>query len=304
MEGLLQDPAVQGGVLPFIFGLVFVFAFRGLGGAPGGRRWAILGAALAFLPAYLILEGVAPFPPVASKQKLMYLAIVAIALGFVLEIGVAGRVAVRVLAALYAAGALAWLAANTLSRGPSTMDWIELAVLWVAGTLVLWFLDQAARPDGGDRDDESTRGGVHAPSLLLVAALAGGAVSLLGAFIGFAQLSIAIGAIFGAFMLVNYVGYVRTGQTLGFGPIGVLGAGGAWLAGVYIAALFGGDVDPWALGCLALIFPADQIARRLSVGPSVGGRAMEPLIYGVIVAIPAIAAVIVAAQNMPAQSGY
>ena len=293
MDGLLQNPAVQGGVIPFIFGLVLLLALRW-----GSGRWAALAPALAFVVAYWVLEGIAPFPPVASKQKLMYLAWGALALGVVLEVARAGQWPVRIVAAIFTALAAVWLAWNKLKAGPDGALVLELVLLWAGGTLVLWLLD------GASRHREAARGGLHPPSLLLVAGFAGGFVALLGAFIGFAQMSIATGAILGAYMLVNYAIYVKSGNAPAFGPMGTIGLGGAWVSGAFIAVLFGGNVNAGAIAVLIAVFLADLIGRQLPSGAGIRGRILTPLAYGLIAVVPAAVAVIWAWATSASGEGY
>ncbi len=304
MTELLQDPAIQAGVLPFAIALVAVVVIRFGGGRTIGARFAPLAVCFAFVAVYAVLEGAPPFPPVASKQKLAYLAAIAIVLGFLLDAFRAETTAVRAVAAFFPLGAVLWLAERQLFGSPSVDFILLLLALWLAAVLSLWLLEFAARTEHLRIDDAAEKGGLDAPTVMMVAAFAGGAVSLFGAFIGLAQLSVAIGAALGAFMLVNYLLYVISGRSLKFGAIGVVGIGGTWFAGVYVMTLFGGNVSKAALAILSLVFIADLFARHVRVGSGLGGRILLPVIYGAIVTLPALVAVGLAYVMRTPDPGY
>ena len=307
MNGLLQDPAVQGGVIPFALGLALTVVLRFGGGAAQGARFAPLALGLAFLAAYWVLEGIAPFPPVASKQKIFYLAILAVAAGLALEATGASRKATVAVAIAFPLIALLWLAQRPLFGAPTLALIVKLAILYAASLLVFWRLDAASRAGHGARDDTAhtePAAGLRAPSMLLVSAFAAGIISLFGAFIGLAQLSIATGAILGGYMLVNYLLSVRAGTAFPFGPIGVIGVGGAWLVCVYVMTLYGQSVNKGVLAGLLLGFLLDPIARRARVGRATAARVLNPLFYGAIVAIPAVIAAAAVLATAEPDSGY
>lgn len=276
---------MAGGVFPFVVGLVLALLLRLIPGARAGRALAPFALGLGFLVAYWGLEGIAPWPPVASMQKLMYLALVAVVLGIGLQ--GAGAGAVRALAVLYPLGALGWLAERQIMAGPEAAFMLRLLLLWVAGTLALLLLDRAGRSG-------AEAGSVRAGTLLMVAALAGGPVALWGAFIGGALLSIATGAVAGGFLLVAYVDHVRSGKAPAFGAAGVIGLGGPWVATLFVVALYGPDVSPWALACLLLAFVVAAVASRAGTAETAGARALRPVLYGLAVAVPAVAAIVIA----------
>ena len=256
----------------------------------------MLGPCAAFLAAYWLMEGPPPFPPVGSMQKLPYLIALAVVAGVALDAAGAGRTAVKAMAALLPTVAILWLAERTLLAGPDVFFVLRLLVLWLAGVIVLWLLENAARTPATRGDHAvagaatEAKGGLHAAALLMVAVFATAAVSFFGAFSGMALLIIPIGAGLGAFVLVAYLLFVASGRTMAFGAIGVIGLGGTWLSGIYVAALYGGNVDKVALAMLAAIFVADLFARRVRLGAGIGARIFEPLLYGVIIILPAVAA--------------
>ena len=290
MDDLLQDPTVQVGLLPFAVAFVLVVAVRFGGGGWVGPRFAVLGPCIALLAAYWVLEGLPPLPPVGSMQKLPYLFVLAVVAGFALDAAGAGRTAVRGVAVLFVSIAVLWLAQRKLFAGPDISFILRLLVLWVAGVVLLWLLEFAAHTSTLRGESAAAKGGLHAPALLMVTAFATAAVAFFGAFSGMALLTVAIGAALGAFVLVAYLLFVASGRTMAFGAMGVIGLGGAWISGIYVAALYGGNVDKVALAVLAAIFVADLFARRVRLGAGVGARIVEPLLYGAIIILPAVVA--------------
>ncbi len=304
MNELMQDPGIQAAVLPFIVAFVLVAVIRLGGGADWGARFATLALCAAILVAYWLLEGLPPFPPVASKQKLFYLALLAIALGLILDAGVAGRTAIKSAAAFYPLVAVLWLGQPKIMNSLSVELVLLLLFLWVGAVVSLWLLEYATQTGHLRVNEAAAKGGLNAPTLLMLAAFASAIISFLGAFIGLAQISVAIGASLAAYMVLNYLIFVVTGRSLYFGAMGVVGIGGTWIAGVYVMALFGGKVNTVALAILVVVFIADLFARRLRVGGGVGARVIEPIVYGVVVAIPALVAAVVAYLSYAPQSGY
>ena len=301
MEGFWQSPEVQGGVIPFAIALVLALAIRLGAGRTWGPRLAVLGAALGFLAAYWLLESVT-WPAVSSKQKVFWLAALAVVLGVLLELGGGRRGTTLVAGHIFPLVALLWLAWRQIERGPSSDLLIILVVLYVASLVVLWMLVSAM----ASHDHEARYGGGHinAAALLLLGGFAAGAISLFGAEIGMAQLSVAIGAVLGGVLLPSYLMYLSRGEALKFGPIGIIGVGGAWLTCVYVMVLFGSSVSFIALAVLLLTFLLTIVARRIRVGESAAARLLEPLLFGAIVAIPAVAAVVYVVLTAEPETGY
>ena len=75
--GFWQSPEVQGGIIPFVAAVLLVIAVRLAGGRELGGRFAVVGVPLAFLIAYALLEPIS-WPAVASKQKVFYIAVLAL----------------------------------------------------------------------------------------------------------------------------------------------------------------------------------------------------------------------------------
>jgi len=299
--GFWQSPEVQGGAIPFGAALLLCLMVRLAGGREHGARLAVVAVPLGFLLAYILLEPVA-WPAVASKQKVFYIALLALVIGLAAAVRGARRSTAVAAAAIFAVASLIWLAIRRLSGEPGFGDLATLVVLLLVSIVLVWRLlaAEAATPD----EPDESRGSIHAPAMLLLLAFAAGLISLAGAFIGMAQLAIALGAVLGGFLLVSYVSYVRSGQALRFGPLGALAAGGAWLACLYVMVLFAGAVSRPALAILLVAFLADPLARRIRFSQGKTARMIEPILYGAIVALPAIAGVVYAFSMADSEPGY
>ena len=304
--GFWQSPEVQGGGIPFVVALLLVVAVRVVGGREAGGRFAVAAVPAVFLVAYALLEPVS-WPPVASKQKVFYIAALALAAGVGAALLKAGRAPTLAITAAFAVIALGWLAIRTLSAGPAFGDLATLVILILASVFLVWRLLAAeTEPTGTAEPDgiEDRRRWIHAPAVLLVLSFAAGLISLAGAFIGMAQLAIGLGAILGGYLLVSYVGFVRSDEPLRFGVIGAIGAGGAWLTCVYVMVLFAGAVSRPALAILILAVLADPIARKVRIANGRQARIVQPILHGAIVAVPAVAAVVYAFAMADSEPGY
>jgi hypothetical protein len=107
-------------------------------------------------------------------------------------------------------------------------------------------------------------------------------------------MALAAGA--GGYLLVSYLAHLFVGRGLGYDATGAFGAGGIWLALAY-AAVFAADapVKIVLIGVVALAFALDFVARPLALlvaaeGSPAAARFVQPLAYGVVVAIPPAAA--------------
>lgn len=303
MSEMLQDPAVLGGYIPLALGLVLALLIRQTGGQTGGLRWTVLAICIAWLIAYWILEGVR-WPAVASKQKIFYIVAIAFAVGWALEAARPRHVWLLGASLLAPALAVYWIAARSLASAQDTSTLLLVVALWLASVIVLWRLAANSRAEATPSEGVGDRSGLFSPSALLVAALGAGVVYLNGAEIGLTQLNIALGAILGMYMLVNYIGFVATGRSLNFGPVGVIGGGMIWLVCAYIGVLFGSSVSRISMAVLVGCFVLDPVARRLRLGDGRAGRVIQPFLYGLVVALPAIAAVIWSFVVAPPPSDY
>jgi hypothetical protein len=261
MEGFLSHPAFQGGVAPFIAGLIAV-------GLLGKARLAGLAIVAAFAVCVHLASGIT-FTPLTSPRKLVLVALVApvvgIAIDFVLK---HGRPVTVVTAAACGAGTL-WVFWSVLRQAPAAEALLvgggtAVFVAWVAG----WMLALAGQP-------------VRAGASALMLGLGAGVAAILGASALLGLYAIAVGAGAGAFLLVQ----MATGRRLAAGATLTLSA--AVAAGLAAAAALVLAALPWyALPALALV----PLAVRLPVPDRlpVWVQAFVASAYGFAVALVAV----------------
>jgi hypothetical protein len=289
-ENLLADPVGQTAIVPFAIGFLLALILR----IVGLRALAALGIGAAFFATYYIIHsGVPAFPPVATAQKLFYVAAAGLALGLVLDLAGAARSGGHLFAFVVPIAALAWMRWPQLMAGPGGALIATLVVLFLASIVVYW--RQAASARGADTDEASSA--ALFPAIQLLAAGIGlGGIALLGISLSFGSLAMALAAGTGGYLLVSYLAHLFGGRGLGYGAVGALGGGGIWLALAY-AAVFAADapVKIVLIGVVALAFAVDFVARPLALLVAAGGspaaaRFVQPLAYGIVVAIAPAAA--------------
>jgi hypothetical protein len=260
MEDFLGNPAVQGGVAPFVVGLIVVAI---LGRAKLGGL-----AVVAALAVCVHLASGLTFTPLTALRKLVLLSLVApvvgIAIDFVLR---TGRTLTAVIAG--ACGALTvWVFWSVLQQKPAA----EAALLG-GGTavftawVVAWTMDLAGQP-------------VRAGAAALMLGLGAGIAAILGASALLGLYGIAIGAGAGAFLLVQML----TGRRIAAGATLALSASLA--AGLVAAAALVLAQLPWyALLPLGMI----PLAARLPASDRlpVWAQAFIVSAYGLAAAVVA-----------------
>ena len=291
IDNLLGDPLGQTAIVPFAVALALALILRLAGGAQWGHRLAAIGIGAGFFVAYyLIHSGIPAFPPAATGQKAFYVAAVSLALGLVLDLAGLARAGGHLFAFVLPVAALFWLRQPQLMAGPDGALIATLAVLFLVSILVYW--RQAAAARGSDTPAASSAA-LFPPIQVLVTGIGLGGIALLGISLSFGSLALALAAATGGYILASYLAHLLSGRALGYGAIGAFGAGGVWLALAY-AAVFAADapVKLVLMGVVALAFVADLLARPFALGMGAGAaaRLVQPLVYGVVVAIPPAAA--------------
>lgn len=290
LQSLLADPLGQTAVVPFAVGFLLALILR-IGGA---QRLAALGIGAAFFVAYVLTHsGVPAFPPAATAQKMFYVAAGSLALGLVLDLAGAARSGGHLFAFVVPAAALVWMRWPQLTSSPGGALIATLVVLFLASIVVYW--RQAASARGSDTDEASSAA-LFPAIQVLTAGVGLGGIALLGISLAFGSLAMALAAGAGGYLLASYLAHLFGGRGFGYGATGAFGAGGIWLALAY-AAVFAADapVKLVLIGVAALAFAVDFVARPLALLVAAGGapgaqRLLQPLAYGVIVAIPPAAA--------------
>lgn len=262
MQDLLANPAFQGGVAPFIVGLVTALVLSRFGWV-----WMGLAVVAGFFTAVALVTGIT-FSPLTSTRKIIFLALVAGGLGLVREVlPLKDRFVGVVLFAAAAAAALwvAWPALAYKDEWLARFFWGGWGALYV-GLMAAAF--DGLRPQTG-----------RAAAAALTFGLGTGGAALLGASALLGQLGLATGmAAAGIFVVLLLVGG-RTGAALTL-PAGVVGGLLGYAATVYAQL-------PWyALAMLALV----PFVARVPV--PVSGR-LQTLLVAVIAGVPAAIAVFI-----------
>lgn len=296
MDDLLQNPTVLAVWVPFILSLILT----GIARLAWGPRFAVAAVGLSFLITYWLLLGIPGFPPPASIQKVFYLAALAWVAGLMIDLTRTERAMGHLLSYLFPVIALVWLGWRLITGGPGAGDVTAMICLYAAAILVFWRVAATAR----SADVETDARYALLPSILvMVAAIASGFVAVSGASASLAQLALALGFATGGYLLWNYIAYLRRGQTFSFGATGAFGAAGIWLVLIDTMALFATRVSRWALLLAVLVFAADLVVRRVALKGD-WARWLNPVLYGALVALPAIAAVAVATVTADPASEY
>ncbi len=220
MTELLNNPAMQAGVLPFIVALivaVLLHRSRLMGLAIGAGFFTVSFLALGF-----------SFDSLTAVRKMILAGGGATVLVLLLELtGVQAKTPVRAALAAVAAVVAVWVIARVLQQR-------EMGAAFLAGTASALYL--AALVESGNRISSDS---VRAASAALMLGLGCGVLALLGASASMAQAGIAIGASAGAALLIQMLTGKRapTGWTLAL-PANVI-AGLVGLLAVFTGAL------PW-----------------------------------------------------------
>ena len=220
MDELLNNPAVQAGVAPFIVALIAAALLR-------HSRLLGLAIGVSFFTVILLAIGFS-FDSLTSVRKMIVAGTATTLLVPLLELaGVPARVAVRVMLAAASAAITVWVIWRLLQQ-------MEARMAWLAGGAAALYV--AALVESGNRlGSDAVRSACGA----LMLGLGSGALALLGASASLAQVGIAIGAGSGATLLIQMLGNQRApvGWTLAL-PASVV-AGLVGLLAVFTAAL------PW-----------------------------------------------------------
>jgi hypothetical protein len=260
VEELLNHPAVQGGVAPFIVGFVVARVLAPL--RAGG-----LAAVAGFLTA-VVLVGAFQFSPLTATRKVILLGLLAPAIGLVADLAFKPtRATGPVLGALFAAASI-WVFVSVLKQKP-----VSEALLTGGGIALLTAWLVAATYSLRDRPVRLGAAGV-------VLGVGVGGAALLSASASYGQYAMALGAGAGGYLLVQMVlGRVQAGGAAFALAIGV--TGGLLAGGIFLLAQM-----PWiALPVLALIPLAAQ--APLPRKAPVWGQAILASVYA---GIPAAAA--------------
>lgn len=273
MQELLDHPAVQGGLAPFVAGLAVALALFPV-------RLAGLAIAAALGAAVYLIGGFA-FPPASAQQKILLVALAVPVLGVVVDLAFKPtRVAGPVLGLVFGLLVL-WVGWNVLKQK-------ETAAMLAAGAGVAVLVGWVSASCFALRDDP-----LRAGAAALTLGLGVGISALLSASGSYGQYGASVGAGAGAFLLVQML----LGRTIQAGATFTLSAGAA--CGLIAAGALLGSSLPWyAAAVLALVPVAVLLPLPRS---AVGLQALVASTYG---AIPAAAACLLSWPEVQRRFGF
>lgn len=264
MTELLDHPAVQGGVAPFVVALVVALAL-------GRTRYAWLAILAGYLTMIMLSTGVS-FSPLTASRKIVLVAVVVAAVGLLADhLATKSRLLMWILA-LAAGLAAVWVFVTVLAQREASQGWLQGAALLAFAAAMAWAMLSL-------RDDPLRAG---AASIGL--GVAAGVAAVLSASIGGLLAGIAIAVSAGALLLVWSI----SSKPVAPGILGTL------TVGVTVALFAEGALMlaqlPWYALVLLILIP---LAVRLPVRESapVIVRTFLLTVYALVAAcLPIVAA--------------
>jgi hypothetical protein len=259
VQELLNHPAVQGGLAPFVAALAVAFALFSF-------RLAGLAVVAALGTAVYLISGFA-FPPGSAQQKILLISLVVPVLGVILDLAFKPtRAAVPMVGLVFGLLAI-WVAWNILKQKEmapalATGAGIAALVAWLTGAIFAL------------RDDP-----VRAGAATLTLGVGVGVSAFLSGSGSYAQYGISVAAGAGAFLLVQ----ILLGKTIQAGATFALSAGAA--SALIVAGAVLGSPLPWyaavalALTPVATLLPLPRTRVWL--------QAIVATVYGGIVGLAA-----------------
>lgn len=291
MSALLGNPMVTTAALPFVLGAVMALLAR-FALPPSSPVLSLVAAAL-LLFFYWDTLGPPVVPPVAASQKLIYLAFAGIVAGLLPERLLGAAVAGNLVAAALAA-ALLWLGWRRIAGGALDLQMMAALIaslLAIAGAALLLSLRTSSSPPAEEP--------FLMPAAMLAMCAAGAIISVLGASIVTGQLLGSLAALGGGWCLVQYIAVMRGGSAI------------AWSKGTEVILVFAATtvliqvalLAPKANPVALMLSPLPLAVAVLVPGPLRGfvpdARPLRPLVAGLLIAIPAILAILTALLFAP-----
>jgi hypothetical protein len=273
--------------------LGFGIAIAVLSAVRPARRSLILAllVPVAALVVHMMLEGMPAVPPVSAKHKLpLILFVAALVLAGIAAFRVRPTALFTAAIALVGLGASGfWLGRNVMSANPQKL-WIVLAItLFAAGALGL--CNRRGKLDA-DRVGPALATSVFAVSL--AAALN----AAFGAFVGMAQINGALAAMTGGWLLINYIRTLR-GADKAMELRGVAALAFSFVITIHLVmtVLFTPKTSATALVLAVLPIVVAGILIFRGIGFRALPPALRPVATGLVVAIPALVSIVVAASQ-------
>jgi len=272
------NPLFQAIIVPLVLGLALAIMLQ----VVGRKGWGGLAVLAGILVGYVLFKhGVPSFPPPQAIEKLFYLAIGAALLGLIVELAGAPPALERAALVLAPAAVVLWLVWRRLIGGPDLEFIVIAAVVWLGGTAFLF----------GLRETDKAGGAVSAAIAVVAAAIGFAIVAHLGRSDTLALHAGTVAAAAGALGLLGLATQLFAGRRDGFGLIGVLTAGTAFVTLAAVLALYTPTASRWALLLLILVPLAGTAVRPPRFQKNIPGTAANAAVAALVAAIPALAAV-------------
>jgi hypothetical protein len=283
-----MNPGVQSSLIPLLSALAVMGLIHRL--PTGAHQFLGLSVLAGFLVASYVTFGMPVVVPVASGQKIVYIAIISGGLGLVAQIFLRSSRFLVPASFLGIILSFLWIGWKKIFV-PISMDHFG-ALLILAGCGLVAYKVLSVRhrnaDDANNNDD------------LVVLAVVSIAIAL-NAFMGtsasIAQNSCALAASLGAIILRNWIGLkVQLGPVTKFVPLIILPA---LLAQIHYFT----TANMWPFALLLLAFFTGNLAHRFVPLFVQKPRFMRPIIIGAISTIPAIASVVMSWAFLPVTAG-
>jgi hypothetical protein len=283
LSALLGNPMVTTAALPLLLGVVVGLLARLA--LPASLLFLLWAALVLFF--YWDTLGPPVVPPVAASQKLIYLAFAGIILGPLSQRLGAGAGRVLVIVAL--AGAFSWLGWRRIAGGALDLQMIaalSAGLLAIVGAALLLPARTLPSPPAEEP--------FLAPAAVLAMCLSGAIVSVLGASIVTGQLLGSLAALAGGWCLVQYVAVLRGGEAVAWSKGSELTLVFAGATVLIQVALLAPKANPAALVLSSLPLIMAALVRGPLQGLVPRVRPLRPLAAGLLIAMPAMLAILTA----------
>ncbi|MBD9389789.1 hypothetical protein IB237_21560 [Agrobacterium sp. AGB01] len=282
---MLQTMLLTIVAIPFALGVVASLLARKASGVG-----LVLASALipVFAAVVLVgLDGLPAFPPVRAAHKLPYVLLVFGVVFAVLAPVIRTRSWLLAgVAALVALAAPAWWMGSVILANSERKLVVTLILIAIAVAGSIWV---ALRTSDETQDRQPVL-----PQAAFATSLSAALVAIFGGYMGMAMFNGALTALFGGYLLIAYIAHLR-GNGGAFSLAGPGGFAMSWTAflGLLATAILAPQASSAGLivaGLTLVLLPfTSTLANRLKLAP-----ALRPLVCGLVVAVPAIIAILIA----------
>lgn len=273
----LTDPLIATFAVPVVATVVVAVLLRLLGGSGTGARIASFGIPVALVLAVALLPGLAPTPPVTALEKLVWLAGAGGLLGVLIDMVTQNRLITAVAAFFWPFLAVVWISGVDLSAAPESLPYRVFEVSLVAG-LVVTRLHQIGEVE------------LSAPISSAVIAAGLGALALVTGPGYAAAVGLPLGAAGLGWVICNW-----PNRRLPFGSPGEIGMSGVAVA-IAAVMVYQARIPVILVLLVVSAIVIEPLARRfVAANAFTKSEALRPIALALIIALPAILAVVLAA---------